>query len=85
MQATNAIQNQQIINPILHGNCIDMMQQIPAQSVDFILTDPPYLVNYRDRTGRTLPNDRDDNWLYRLRKNPCLPPRFASAAEFFAF
>ena len=24
-------------------------------------------------------------WLYRLRKNPCLPPRFTSAAEFFAF
>ena len=23
--------------------------------------------------------------LYRLRKNPCLPPRFTFAAEFFAF
>ena len=85
MQATHAIQNQPIIDTILHGNCIDVMQQLSAQSVDFILTDPPYLVNYRDRTGRTLPNDRDDNWLYRLQKNPCLPPRFTSAAEFFAF
>ena len=63
MQATHAIQNQPIIDTILHGNCIDVMQQLSAQSVDFILTDPPYLVNYRDRNGRTLQNDRDDNWL----------------------
>ncbi len=63
MQATYAIQNQPIIDTILHGNCIDVMQQLSAQSVDFILTDPPYLVNYRDRTGRTLANDRDSNWL----------------------
>ncbi|MHB1939056.1 MAG: DNA methyltransferase [Acidobacteriaceae bacterium] len=27
------------------------------------LTDPPYLVNYRDRTGRTLQNDTDSDWL----------------------
>ena len=50
-------------NRILHGDCIEAMRRMPAQSVDFILTDPPYLVNYRDRTGRTLPNDRDSNWL----------------------
>jgi DNA modification methylase len=34
-----------------------------ANSVDFILTDPPYLVNYRDRTGRTIQNDADGTWL----------------------
>jgi site-specific DNA-adenine methylase len=34
---------------ILHGDCIEVLQQIPANSVDFVLTDPPYLVNYRDR------------------------------------
>jgi DNA modification methylase len=32
-------------------------------SVDFILTDPPYLVNYRDRTGRFIQNDVKDDWL----------------------
>jgi len=64
MQATNSIQNQpHIIDTIVHGNCIDVMHRMPAQSVDFILTDPPYLVNYRDRTGRTLQNDCDGNWL----------------------
>ena len=50
-------------NRILHGDCIEVMQQMPAASIDFILTDPPYLVNYRDRTGRTLPNDCDAEWL----------------------
>jgi site-specific DNA-methyltransferase (adenine-specific) len=27
------------------------------------LTDPPYLVNYRDRTGRTIQNDANADWL----------------------
>jgi DNA modification methylase len=50
-------------NQILHGDCIELMQQMPANSVDFILTDPPYLVNYRDRNGRTIWNDVDETWL----------------------
>jgi len=50
-------------NQILHADCIDVMSQMPANSVDFILTDPPYLVNYRDRTGRTIQNDADESWL----------------------
>ena len=50
-------------NRILHGDCIEAMRRMPTQSVDFILTDPPYLVNYRDRYGRTLQNDTDSDWL----------------------
>ncbi len=45
-------------NTILNGDCIDLMRELPSGSVDFILTDPPYLVNYRDRHGRTVANDR---------------------------
>lgn len=56
-------QQSSFINQILHGDCIDMMHQMPANSVDFILTDPPYLVNYRDRNGRSIQNDADDAWL----------------------
>lgn len=51
------------LNRIIHGECVDIMRQMPEQSVDFILTDPPYLVNFRDRTGRTLQNDSNDVWL----------------------
>jgi DNA modification methylase len=50
-------------NRIFHDDCIKVMRQMPANSIDFILTDPPYLVNYRDRTGRTIQNDADDTWL----------------------
>jgi DNA modification methylase len=50
-------------NQIPHGDCIEVMRQMPANSVDFILTDPPYLVNYRDRSGRTIQNDADESWL----------------------
>ena len=56
-------QQSSFINQILHGDCIEVMRQMPANSVDFILTDPPYLVNYRDRDGRTIQNDADDTWL----------------------
>jgi DNA modification methylase len=56
-------QQKSVTNQILHGDCIDVMRQMPANSVDFILTDPPYLVNYRERTGRTIQNDADESWL----------------------
>ncbi len=56
-------QQSNFTNKILHGDCIDVMKQMPANSADFILTDPPYLVNYRDRDGRTIQNDSDDRWL----------------------
>jgi len=48
---------------ILHGDCTRIMADLDTESVDFVLTDPPYLVNYRDRSGRTVANDDDDTWL----------------------
>jgi site-specific DNA-methyltransferase (adenine-specific) len=62
MQAQTTVRNQ-FINTITQGDCIQVMRQMPADSVDFILTDPPYLVNYRDRTGRSIHNDVNDDWL----------------------
>jgi hypothetical protein len=44
-----------MINSITRGDCIEVMATMPESSVDFILTDPPYLVNYRDRSGRRNP------------------------------
>lgn len=47
---------------------------MPWASVDLILTDPPYLVNYRDRCGRSIANACDDLDM------PCrLRPRVAEA------
>jgi DNA modification methylase len=60
MTTTSTIRTAQdhATNRILHGGCIEAMRRMPAQRVDFILTDPLYLVTYRDRTGRTLANGR---------------------------
>jgi adenine-specific DNA-methyltransferase len=63
MATTAERQQSSFTNQILHGDCIETMREMPAKSVDFVLTDPPYLVNYRDRDGRTIQNDADDTWL----------------------
>ncbi|GJL49753.1 MAG: methyltransferase [Nitrospirales bacterium] len=44
-------------NHIIEGDCVNVMQSLPAASMDLAVTDPPYLVNYRDRTGRSIVND----------------------------
>lgn len=51
------------VNTVLHGDCIQVMQDLPLASVDFILTDPPYLANYRARDGRRVANDDNADWL----------------------
>ena len=50
-------------NAVLHGDCVKLMRRLEAASVDFILTDPPYIVRYRDRAGRTVANDNHGRWL----------------------
>lgn len=50
-------------NMIFNGDCIDVMQAFDTGSVDMILTDPPYVTNYRDRQGRTVANDDNGRWL----------------------
>jgi adenine-specific DNA-methyltransferase len=62
-------------NTVLHGDCVEVMAGLPADSVDFVLTDPPYVCGYRDRSGRTIANDTCTDWLepafreiYRLMK-----------------
>lgn len=61
---TNRINQTSIpANLVLHGDCIELMRSLPENSVDFILTDPPYLVNYKDRGGRSIRNDSQADWL----------------------
>lgn len=61
------------------GNCVEVMSGFPDKAVDLILTDPPYLVGFRDRSGRTLAGDKTDEWLqpacnemYRVLKKDAL-------------
>jgi site-specific DNA-methyltransferase (adenine-specific) len=62
-------------NAVLHGDCVPIMRGLPEASIDFILTDPPYIVGYRSRDGRGVANDDNARWLqpaytqmYRLLK-----------------
>lgn len=50
-------------NVVIHGDCVQVMRRMASACVDFILTDPPYLVRYRSRDGRTVANDDNDAWL----------------------
>lgn len=67
----------------IQGNCVHIMSGFPDRAVDFILTDPPYLVGFCDRSGRTLVGDRTDEWLqpachemYRVLKKDALMVSF---------
>lgn len=51
------------MSQLFNGDCLVAMPQLASESVDFILTDPPYLVNFRDRSGRSIANDVTDEWL----------------------
>jgi DNA modification methylase len=51
------------LNTVIHGDSIDVMSAMPAGSVDFILTDPPYMVAYKSRDNHTIRNDDNAAWL----------------------
>ena len=67
---------ERFINRVVNADCLAALPEIPAGSVDLVLTDPPYLARYRDRQGRTVAGDDRDGWLmpafaeiYRVLKN----------------
>ncbi|MEH6575672.1 MAG: DNA methyltransferase [Amphritea sp.] len=50
-------------NQILGGACADVMRSFPDRSADLVVTDPPYLVGYKDRSGRSIQNDVTSEWI----------------------
>ena len=50
-------------NTILHSDCLKALPMLPTASVQFILTDPPYITRYKSRDGRTIANDDNGAWL----------------------
>jgi site-specific DNA-methyltransferase (adenine-specific) len=52
---------------IFRGDCLEVLPTLPTGSVDFVLTDPPYLVGYRGRwdAGRSaIVGDEDPDWVW---------------------
>ena len=45
------------VNQIVQGDSVQILKTLPSVSVDLVVTDPPYLVNYRNRSGQTITND----------------------------
>ena len=44
-------------NEIICGESARVLSAFPSESIDAVITDPPYLGKYRERVGRTLAND----------------------------
>lgn len=65
------------------GESTAVMAGFPSGAIDFILTDPPYMVGFTDRSGRTIANDKNGDWLapasremYRVLKDNSLMVSF---------
>ena len=63
----------------VQGNCVRIMATFPDNAVDFILTDPPYLVGFRDRSGRSIAGDKTDEWLQPASNEMYRADRFIAA------
>jgi len=59
-------------NSVLCGDCLAIMPGLPAESVDLVLTDPPYAINYRSNRRVARPkfdhidNDMPGDWIERF-------------------
>lgn len=51
-----------------HGDCLEVMKDIPDKSIDLIVTDPPYLIKYKTNYRKNKNHDfcseiaNDDNY-----------------------
>lgn len=77
-------------NKIIQGDCLEVMKEIPDKSIDMILTDPPYGINYQSnmrvvsKKFKHLANDNNDMRflsypeMYRVLKDNCVAIIFCS-------
>ncbi len=53
------------VNKIIHGNCLDVLQEFPANSVDLVFADPPYNLQLSQdlwRPDSSRVDAVDDSW-----------------------
>jgi len=48
------------LNRVHHGDCLNVMDQMPAESIDLVVTSPPY--NIKNSTGNGLKCGRGGKW-----------------------
>ena len=53
-------------NRIIHGDCLDVLRQLPDKCVDLVLTDPPYGIKADRGVGRGIKKNgnilKKNNW-----------------------
>lgn len=59
---------EQFLNKVINGNCVEVLKQFPDNSIDLVVTSPPY-DNLRTYKGYTFPFDDIVKELYRVIKN----------------
>ncbi|TXH56060.1 MAG: site-specific DNA-methyltransferase [Bacteroidia bacterium] len=75
---------QHLINKIHHANCFDVLAQIPDNSIDLVLTDPPYLttkLEYDVLAAKTLDLNKWFAEIIRVAK-PTAPILIFSSGKF---
>lgn len=51
---------EQYIDRIICGDCLDVMKKLPSESIDLVITSPPY--NLKNSTGNGMKNGRGGKW-----------------------
>ena len=41
---------EELKNQVLHGDCLELMKDIPDNSIDSIVTDPPYELGFMGKS-----------------------------------
>lgn len=62
------------VNKIICGDCLEVMRQIPDESVDLVVTSPPY--NLKNSTGNGMKDGRGGKW-----ENAALQNGYADHAD----
>jgi len=60
-----------MINQVIQGDCLEIMRDIPDKSINCIITDPPYGINFkstRQTYQKHIENDKFEDWLKILPK-----------------
>jgi len=78
-------------NKIYQGDCIEVLKTFPDESVDFVLTDPPYNVNLEyTEIEDNMDDERYSDWcfewlkeLYRVLQNGCYAIVFTGDKKLF--
>ncbi len=55
-----APQKLEYLNQIVHGDALEIMQRIPSESIDLVITSPPY--NLKNSTGNGMKDGRGGKW-----------------------